>query len=79
VNWKERKLVAQELKSIYRAATLEQAERELASFAERWDKRYPSISARGCSQPGPSSFPSLQRKLLRLAQASIHLREHSIH
>ena len=45
VNWKERKLVAQELKSIYRAATLEHAERELASFTERWDKRYPSISA----------------------------------
>src|ERR1700756_1298181 len=45
VNWKERKLVARDLKSIYRAATLEEAERQLASFAQRWDQRYPSISA----------------------------------
>jgi putative transposase len=45
VNWKERKQVAQDLKSIYRAATLEEAERRLAEFAAQWDKRYPSISA----------------------------------
>ena len=45
VNWKERKRVAQELKTIYRAATLEEAERQLAAFATQWDKRYPSISA----------------------------------
>ena len=45
VNWKERKRVAQELKSIYRAVTLEDAERQLAAFAAQWDQRYPSISA----------------------------------
>jgi putative transposase len=45
VNWKERKPVAQDLKSIYRAATLEEAERRLTEFAAQWDKRYPSISA----------------------------------
>lgn len=45
VNWKERKLVARDLKSIYRAASLEEAERQLASFAQKWDPRYPSISA----------------------------------
>jgi putative transposase len=45
VNWKERKLVARDLKSIYRAASLEEAERQLASFAQKWDQRYPSISA----------------------------------
>jgi putative transposase len=45
VNWKERKRVAQELKTIYRSATLEEAERQLAAFATQWDKRYPSISA----------------------------------
>lgn len=45
VNWKERKLVARDLKSIYRAASLEEAERQLASFAQQWDQRYPSISA----------------------------------
>ena len=45
VNWKERKRVAQELKTIYRAATIDEAERQLAAFAAQWDKRYPSISA----------------------------------
>lgn len=45
VNWKERKLVARDLKSIYRAASLEEAERQLAGFAQKWDQRYPSISA----------------------------------
>jgi len=45
VNWKERKRVAQDLKTIYRAATVEEAERQLAEFAAQWDKKYPSISA----------------------------------
>jgi putative transposase len=45
VNWKERKQVAQDLKAIYRAATVEEAERQLAEFAAQWDRRYPSISA----------------------------------
>jgi putative transposase len=45
VNWKERKRVAHDLKSIYRAATLDEAERQLAGFAAQWDQRYPSISA----------------------------------
>jgi len=45
VSWKDRRLVAQDLKLIYRAANLEQAERQLADFAHQWDKRYPSISA----------------------------------
>lgn len=44
VNWKERKLVAGDLKQIYRAATLEQAEAALAEFAARWDGKYPTIS-----------------------------------
>ena len=45
VNWKERKPVAQALKSIYRAATLEEAERQLAEFGAQWDGKYPTISA----------------------------------
>jgi putative transposase len=45
VNWKERKRVAQDLKAIYRAASMEEAERQLAAFAAEWDRRYPSISA----------------------------------
>jgi putative transposase len=45
VGWKERKQVAADLKSIYRAATVQQAEQQLEAFATRWDGRYPSISA----------------------------------
>jgi putative transposase len=45
VNWKKRKQVAADLKSIYRAATAEEAEQQLESFAARWDSRYPTISA----------------------------------
>jgi putative transposase len=45
VSWKERRLVARDLKLIYRAASLQEAERQLADFAQQWDKRYPSISA----------------------------------
>ena len=45
VNWKERKQVAADLRSIYRAATAEQAERQLEQFAARWDVKYPTIAA----------------------------------
>jgi putative transposase len=45
VNWKERKLAAADLKSIYRAATAEEAERQLEMFAASWDMKYPTISA----------------------------------
>jgi len=45
VNWKERKQAAADLKSIYRAATAEEAERQLEIFAARWNPKYPTISA----------------------------------
>jgi len=45
VGWKERKAVAADLKNIYRAATVEEAERQLEEFAQKWDRRFPSISA----------------------------------
>jgi putative transposase len=45
VGWKERKQVAQDLKSVYRAATEEEARREMAAFAERWNQKYPTIAA----------------------------------
>src|SRR5450432_1290515 len=45
VNWKERRLVVADLKSIYRAATLEEAEQHLAEFAAKWDGKYPTVSA----------------------------------
>ena len=45
VNWKERQQVARDLKSIYRAATVEEAEQQLAEFAAKWNGKYPTISA----------------------------------
>jgi putative transposase len=45
VSWKERRPVARDLKLIYRAASLEEAEQKLGDFAQQWDGRYPSISA----------------------------------
>lgn len=44
VPWKERKAVARDLRAIYAAATLEEAEQALEQFAERWDEKYPAIS-----------------------------------
>jgi len=45
VSWKERKAVAKDLKAVYSAATVEEAELVLEEFAGRWDARYPTISA----------------------------------
>jgi transposase-like protein len=44
VPWKERKAVAADLRAIYAAATLPEAEQALERFAERWDAKYPIIS-----------------------------------
>ena len=44
VSWKERRQVAKDLRTIFQAATLEQAETALDRFAERCDKQYPTIS-----------------------------------
>jgi transposase-like protein len=44
VSWKERKAVAADLKTIYGAATVKQAEQALEQFAEAWDSQHPSIS-----------------------------------
>jgi putative transposase len=43
VNWKERKRVAADLKTIYRAATAAQAELELNEFISRWGHKYQAI------------------------------------
>jgi putative transposase len=43
VNWKERKQVAADLKTIYRAATERQAEQELTEFIAKWGNRYQAI------------------------------------
>ncbi len=44
VSYRDRKKIASDLKLIYRAATVEQAEAALEEFAQAWDKRYPMIS-----------------------------------
>ena len=44
VSWKERKRLAADLKQIYGALTLDEAETALTAFAEKWDSQYPTIS-----------------------------------
>lgn len=44
VPYKDMKAVASDLKTIYRAVTLEQAEHALFTFSEKWDAKYPVIS-----------------------------------
>jgi putative transposase len=44
VGYKERKAVAADLKLIYGSATLEEAEMALTTFADKWDKQFPTIS-----------------------------------
>ena len=44
VPWKDSKAVAADLKPIYRAATLEEAETALEEFAAKWDDSYPAVS-----------------------------------
>jgi putative transposase len=44
VSWKQRKAVAADLQPIYRASTVEEAERRLDEFAAKWDGAYPTIS-----------------------------------
>jgi putative transposase len=44
VPWQERKAVAADLRAIYGAATLPEAEQALERFADRWDTKYPAIS-----------------------------------
>ena len=44
VGWKQRREVASDLKNIYRAATEQEAERQLEAFTSKWDAKYPMIS-----------------------------------
>jgi putative transposase len=73
VSWKERKQIALELKAIYRAATAEEAERELADFADRWNGKYPTIAAlwqRNWERVIPFfAFPPEVRKILYTTNA----------
>jgi putative transposase len=73
VSWKERKTVAADLKPIYRAATSEDAWRQVEAFAEKWDKRYPSISQiwrRNWDQVTPFfAYPAEIRKVIYTTNA----------
>lgn len=44
VSWKQRKEVAEDLKAIYQAPTLEQAEANLEAFSVKWDASHPTIA-----------------------------------
>jgi len=44
VGYKERKAVVADLKTIYEASTMDEAELALQEFANKWDKQYPAIS-----------------------------------
>lgn len=44
VNWKDRKQVCADLKTIYTSATEQQAELALDAFGKKWDSKYPTIS-----------------------------------
>lgn len=44
VSWKQRKAVAEDLKAIYSAPTIEQAEIAMDEFATQWDATHPTIS-----------------------------------
>jgi len=44
VSWKQRKAVAKDLKAIYSAPTIEQAEIAMDEFATKWDDTHPTIS-----------------------------------
>ncbi len=45
VGYRERKQVAADLKQIYTPTDRDAAETELTAFAEKWDSKYPMISA----------------------------------
>lgn len=44
VSWKQRKEVAADLKVIYQAPTVNQAETNLSAFAKKWDASHPTIA-----------------------------------
>jgi putative transposase len=44
VSWQDRKRVANDLKAIYRAATVEQAAQQWDLFRIGWDRKYPTIA-----------------------------------
>jgi putative transposase len=73
VSWKQRKAVADDLKTIYKAATVEEAELALDAFAETWDAQYPTISRQWRQQweqlSGFFAYPDEIRKVIYTTNA----------
>ena len=73
VSWKQRKAVADDLKKIYKAATIEEAELALDDFAQTWDSQYPTISRQWREQWGQLSgffaYPDEIRKVIYTTNA----------
>jgi putative transposase len=44
VHWKDRKIICEDLKTIYKSATEREAEVALDAFGKKWDAKYPTIS-----------------------------------
>lgn len=44
VSWKQRKEMADDLKEVYGAATVDQAEAQLTAFGAKWDETHPKVS-----------------------------------
>ena len=58
VSWKQRKAVADDLKAIYKVATIEEAELALDTFADTWDSQSRPSATSGESS-GSNSLVSL--------------------
>jgi putative transposase len=73
VPWKQRKMVAADLRLIYTAVSADAAELELEAFAGKWDKAYPTISQvwrRNWSRVIPFfAFPAEIRKVIYTTNA----------
>jgi len=73
VSWKDAKAVVADLKMIYRAASREEAERQLEILAGKWDQKYRSVSQlwrRHWEQVVPFfAFPAEIRKVIYTTNA----------
>ncbi len=73
VSWKQRRAVAADLRNIYTAATVEQAEMELEAFAAKWEGTHPTIAQiwrRNWAHVTPFfAFPAEIRKVIYTTNA----------
>jgi len=73
VTWKDRKAVAADLKAIYRADTVQQAEQELENLSKKWGTRYPTVAliwSRNWNQVTPFfAFPAEIRRIIYTTNA----------